>query len=109
MFRFFLKIETLGVFYGFDYGFCFDRNHTKVFPVPGLGLRDTIPVPGISTTQGHDCVSYCVPIVPLKHVPKGHVSFLKFQELSGTRIVLSPWNRIVSLNCVHGHVPESSQ
>ena len=33
MFRFFLKIDTLGVFYGFDYGFCFDRNHTKVFPV----------------------------------------------------------------------------
>ena len=31
-FRFFLKIETLGVFYGFDYGFCFDRNLLKVFP-----------------------------------------------------------------------------
>ena len=38
MFRFFLKIETLGVFYGFDYGFCFDRNHTKVFP----GCRVTV-------------------------------------------------------------------
>ena len=32
-FRFFLKIATLAIFYGFDYGFGFDRNLLKVFPV----------------------------------------------------------------------------
>ena len=31
-FRFFLEIATLAVFYGFDYGFGFDRNLLKVFP-----------------------------------------------------------------------------
>ena len=31
-FGFFLKIATLAVFYGFDYGFGFDRNLLKVFP-----------------------------------------------------------------------------
>ena len=43
--------------------------------VPGLRLRDTIRVPGISgtrlrdTTQGHDRVPYRVPIVSLIRVP----------------------------------------
>ncbi len=70
-------------------------------------------VPGISGTRLRDTIVSLIVflshIVPLKHVPKGHVSFLKFQKLSGTRIVLSPWNRVVSLNCVHGHVPDSTQ
>ena len=43
--------------------------------VPGLKLRDTIRVPGVSgtrfrdTTQGHDRVPYRVPIVSLNRVP----------------------------------------
>ena len=38
-FQFFLKIATLAVFYGFDYGFGFDRNLLKVFPVTEYDLH----------------------------------------------------------------------
>lgn len=39
-FRFFLKIATLGVFYGCDFGFGFDRNLLKVFPGAVISQED---------------------------------------------------------------------